>query len=71
VPEGWVIQDVNNTGSTLLQEATQGYGILAQLCPEEEERQQQLLLAFCMTCCQICNLYEKRKRKRKKGICSY
>jgi hypothetical protein len=41
VPEGWVIQDVNNTGSALAAEVTQGYGILAQLCPEEEEGQQQ------------------------------
>ena len=42
VPEGWVIQDVNNTGSTLLEEARQGYGILAQLCPEEQQQQQAL-----------------------------
>src|SRR5215207_6367820 len=28
VPPGWIIQDVNNTGSMLLEEATQGYGIL-------------------------------------------
>ena len=41
VPDGWVIHDVNNTGSTLLEETTRGYGILAQLCPEEEEQQQQ------------------------------
>ena len=41
VPEGWVIHDVNNTGSTLSEESTQGYGILAQLCTEEEEQQQQ------------------------------
>jgi hypothetical protein len=41
LPEGWVIQDVNNTGFTLAAEATQGYGILAQLCPEGEEGQQQ------------------------------
>jgi hypothetical protein len=39
VPDGWIIQDVDNTGSALSQEATQGYGILAQLCPEEEEEQ--------------------------------
>ena len=38
VPEGWVIQDVNNTGSTLLEEARQGYGILAQLCPQEQQQ---------------------------------
>jgi hypothetical protein len=46
VPEGWVVQDVNNTGFTLAAEVTEGYGILAQLCPaegggEEEEGQQQ------------------------------
>ena len=41
VPEGWVIHDVNNTGSTLAAEVTQGYGILAQLCPSEEEGQQE------------------------------
>jgi len=41
VPQGWVIQDLNNTGSALLNESSQGYGILAQLCPDEEEQQQQ------------------------------
>src|SRR5215213_2741472 len=41
VPDGWIIQDVDNTGSALSQEATQGYGILAQLCPEEEEQEEQ------------------------------
>ena len=46
VPEGWVVQDVNNTGFTLAAEVTEGYGILAQLCPaegggEEEGQQQQ------------------------------
>ena len=40
VPEGWVIHDVDNTGFVYLEEeATQGYGILAQLCPEEEQQQ--------------------------------
>ncbi len=38
VPDGWVIQDPNNTGSALLEETTRGYGMLAQLCPEEEEQ---------------------------------
>jgi hypothetical protein len=38
VPEGRVIQDVNNTGSTLLEEALQGYGILARLCPQEQQQ---------------------------------
>jgi Ca2+-binding RTX toxin-like protein len=42
VPEGWLIQDVNNTGSSaLLEESTQGYGILAQLCPQEEEGEEE------------------------------
>src|SRR5215212_7974086 len=40
VPDGWVIQDLNNTSSALLNESSQGYGILAQLCPEEEQQQQ-------------------------------
>ena len=44
VPEGWVIHDADNTGFVLLEEeATQGYGILAQLCPEEEQQQQPTL----------------------------
>ncbi|MDQ3853188.1 MAG: hypothetical protein M3299_10180, partial [Thermoproteota archaeon] len=38
VPEGWIIHDVDNTGSILLEEATQGYGILAQLCPEDQQQ---------------------------------
>jgi hypothetical protein len=38
VPEGWIIQNVNNTGYALLEEATQGYGVLAELCPQEEQQ---------------------------------
>ena len=38
VPEGWIIHDFNNTGVTSLEESRQGYVILAQLCPEEEQR---------------------------------
>jgi PKD repeat protein len=41
VPEGWVIHDVNNTGSTRSEESRQGYGILAQLCPQELQQQQE------------------------------
>ena len=44
VPQGWVIQDVNNTGFTLAAEVLEGFGILAQLCPEEEQQQQQSAL---------------------------
>jgi PKD repeat protein len=44
VPEGWVIHDANNTSSSALsEESTQGYGILAQLCPQEEEEDQAAL----------------------------
>ncbi len=41
VPHGWIIQDVDNAGSTLSEDATRGYVLLAQLCPDEEEEQQQ------------------------------
>jgi PKD repeat protein len=41
VPQGWIIQDVNNTGFTLGVEVLEGFGILAQLCPDEEGQQQQ------------------------------
>ena len=41
VPEDWVIHDVNNTGSTFSEESRQGYGILAQLCPQELQQQEQ------------------------------
>jgi hypothetical protein len=38
VPEGWVIHDMENTGFALLSEVLQGYGILAQLCSEEQQQ---------------------------------
>src|SRR5215212_1408669 len=41
VPDGWIIQDLNNTGSALLKESSQGFGMIAQLCPEGEQQQQQ------------------------------
>ncbi len=37
-PQGWIIQDVNNTGAALSEEAGIGYGLLAELCPEEEQQ---------------------------------
>src|SRR5918995_225950 len=37
VPQGWVIQDLNNTGSASLEEARTGYALLAQLCLEEQQ----------------------------------
>jgi hypothetical protein len=38
VPDGWIIHDFNNTGFTSLEELRQGYVMLAQLCPEEEQQ---------------------------------
>jgi hypothetical protein len=40
VPQGWVIHDLNNTGFAFSEETRQGYGMLAQLCPEEGQQQQ-------------------------------
>src|SRR5918997_1187641 len=40
-PQGWLIQDLNNTGPVFSEESTRGYGILAQLCLGEEQQQQQ------------------------------
>jgi hypothetical protein len=37
VPTGWIIQDIDNTGPALLEESRQSYGMLAQLCPEEQQ----------------------------------
>src|SRR5215213_4206030 len=39
VPQGWIIHDVKISGSALVAEALDGVGILAQLCPEEEQQQ--------------------------------
>jgi hypothetical protein len=44
VPEDWVIHDVRNTGFTLGVEVLQGYGLLAQLCPEEHQQRQQSVI---------------------------
>jgi hypothetical protein len=40
VPDGWIIDAVDNTGSTLSEDSTQDYAMLAQLCPEEEQQEQ-------------------------------
>ncbi len=39
VPQGWIVNDLNNTGLALSDESRRGYGILAQLCPEGEQQQ--------------------------------
>jgi hypothetical protein len=38
VPEGWVIQELSDTGSELGVEVSEGLRILVQLCPEEEQQ---------------------------------
>jgi hypothetical protein len=38
LPEGWIVHDINNTGSTLESEILRGYGVLAQLCQEEQQQ---------------------------------
>jgi hypothetical protein len=35
-PNGWIVDDLNNTGFELSEEVRLGYGLLAQLCPEQE-----------------------------------
>ena len=41
VPDGWIIHGVDNTDSASSEESTQGYSMLAQLCPEEGQQQEQ------------------------------
>src|SRR5215213_3420232 len=43
VPQGWVIHDVKNSGFILAAEVLEGYGILAQLCPEGQQAQEELV----------------------------
>jgi hypothetical protein len=39
VPNGWITHDINNSASTLSEETRLGYGLLAQLCSQEEQQQ--------------------------------
>jgi hypothetical protein len=52
VPDGWIIHDLDNTGSALLEERTQGYAVLAQLCPEEQQRAVPPNASISTTSCQ-------------------
>jgi PKD repeat protein len=52
VPDGWIIHDLDNTGSALIEERTQGYAILAQLCPEEQQRAVPSNASISITSCQ-------------------
>jgi hypothetical protein len=60
-PEGWVIQDINNTGFALAAEVTEGYGLLAELCPAEEEGQQQGALTNVSSSSSICQQQAQEK----------
>src|SRR5918992_1182335 len=42
VPNGWIVADLNNTGFELSEELRRGYGLLAELCPEQEQGAQAL-----------------------------
>ena len=44
VPQGWIIQDVDNSGVTLAAEVINGYGLVAQLCPAEQQQREALLV---------------------------
>src|SRR5918997_1575319 len=37
VPNGWIVADLNNTGFELSEELRRGYGLLAELCPEQQQ----------------------------------
>jgi PKD repeat protein len=39
VPQGWIIEDRNNTNITLATEVLSGYGLVAQLCPAGQQQQ--------------------------------
>src|SRR5215204_871864 len=66
VPQGWAINDVNNTGFALVAEVLDGVGILAQLCPEEEQ-QQLAVLPSAGGNTSISNNNNKNNRSRCRG----
>jgi hypothetical protein len=39
VPDGWIAHDINNSTYAMSEEIRLGYGLLAQLCSEEEQQQ--------------------------------
>ncbi len=39
IPDGWIAHDINNSTSAMTEETRLGYGLLAQLCSEEEQQQ--------------------------------
>lgn len=39
VPDGWIAHDINNSTAAMSEEITLGYGLLAQLCSQEEQQQ--------------------------------
>jgi hypothetical protein len=46
IPEDWIIHDIDNTDSTMLElESSQGYGLLATLCPERQQQESEAALS--------------------------
>jgi len=39
IPDGWTAHDINNLTSAITEETRLGYGLLAQLCSQEEQQQ--------------------------------
>src|ERR671917_1765220 len=39
IPDGWIAHDINNSTSAMTEETRLGYGLIAQLCSEEEQQQ--------------------------------
>jgi hypothetical protein len=38
VPDGWIVDDINNSTSAMSEETRLGYGVIAQLCSQEEQQ---------------------------------
>ena len=39
IPDGWIGHDINNSTSAMTEETRLGYGLIAQLCSQEEQQQ--------------------------------
>jgi hypothetical protein len=39
IPDGWIAHDINNSTSAMTEETRLGYGLIAQLCSQEEQQQ--------------------------------
>src|SRR5918998_1806928 len=39
IPDGWIAHNINNSTSAMTEETRLGYGLIAQLCSQEEQQQ--------------------------------